>query len=494
VEPRASTSPALPRLLAHAAIAAALSTLVPLISLIAPSAASAACTLDGDGDGICDIEDDCPDAANPAQNDADDDGKGDACDACPNASGAAEDACLGTGSWTRREDNDVSRSEIGAATAGGLVFLIGGQQNAARKSVEIYDPATDSWSNGPDLPVGRHHIQPVTVDGKIYVIGGLVEWPGPSLSDVLVLDPENLGAGWKSRAQMPTSRGALGCAAWDTKIYCAGGLSSTADDQAIDVFEVYDTVANEWSELAPMPRARDHFQAQIIDGKLYAVAGRDKDIAATFANSDVYDIADDDWSSVAPIPTARGGYASAVLEGRLLVIGGEGDGPSNGTFPHVEEYDPRRNVWRRLDDLPSPRHGIGAGVSRAFDGAKARIYVPSGATRQGGAQSTLHHSFAYDATPQACVAAECDDGNACTRDACEGSECGHAELPGGDANGDETVNATDALLTLRASVGSAACETCVCDADASGEVAASDALLVLRVAVGVDDDIPCRCE
>jgi len=37
---------------------------------------------DDDGDGTCDLEDDCPFAADPAQADADGDGLGDACDPC----------------------------------------------------------------------------------------------------------------------------------------------------------------------------------------------------------------------------------------------------------------------------------------------------------------------------------------------------------------------------------------------------------------------------
>jgi N-acetylneuraminic acid mutarotase len=452
-----------------------------------------ACSRDGDGDGLCDIEDNCPEDANPAQGDSDDDGKGDACDSCPHDTGADEDDCLGPGAWTPRSGNDVARSEIGAETLDGLVYIIGGQQSGAAETVEVYDPATDDWRDGPDLPVGRDHIQPVVVGRKLYVIGGLDTFPGPSLDDVLIFDADRPELGWTEGAHMLTSRGAHGCAAWDTKIYCAGGLSSTVGNTAIASMEVYDTVADEWAALAPMPRVRDHFRAEIIGGKLYAASGRNLAIEATFAFNDVYDIASNTWSQAAPIPTARGGYASAVVEGRLLVIGGEGVGPPNGVFPNVEEYDPARNVWRPLADLPAPRHGIGAGVSRAFDGVKRRVYVAAGAPKAGSGSSTTHHSFEYDAVSQCVRGADCDDRDPCTGGQCNDGTCGHVALPGGDADGDGEVQASDALVALRASVGSHACE-CACDLNGAGGVTAADALLILRVALEIDPAVPCPCE
>jgi spore coat protein A len=54
----------------------------------------------------------------------------------------------------------------------------------------------------------------------------------------------------------------------------------------------------------------------------------------------------------------------------------------------------------------------------------------------------------------------------------------------GDANGDDELLASDALLALRAAVGSGACEACVCDVNSSGAILASDAQAILRVAVG----------
>ena len=47
--------------------------------------------MDGDGDGVADARDNCPDLANPNQVDDDSDGAGDYCDADFNQSGAVDD-------------------------------------------------------------------------------------------------------------------------------------------------------------------------------------------------------------------------------------------------------------------------------------------------------------------------------------------------------------------------------------------------------------------
>jgi hypothetical protein len=61
----------------------------------------------------------------------------------------------------------------------------------------------------------------------------------------------------------------------------------------------------------------------------------------------------------------------------------------------------------------------------------------------------------------------------------------------GDANGDDVLAATDALIALRTAVGTATCVPCVCDTDASGGVTAADALRVLRAGVGEPVALDC---
>jgi hypothetical protein len=164
----------------------------------------------------------------------------------------------------------------------------------------------------------------------------------------------------------------------------------------------------------------------------------------------------------------------------------------NGVFAHVEEYDPVRDTWRRLADLPVPRHGIDGAVSRALDGVKRRAYVAAGGPRAGSASSTVHHSFEYDTVSQCVTAADCEDGDSCTRATCAGGLCEHVPAVGGDVDGNGAVQASDALVVLRASVGAQPCD-CACDVNRTNGVTAADALLLLRVALGLEASPDCPC-
>jgi hypothetical protein len=65
--------------------------------------------------------------------------------------------------------------------------------------------------------------------------------------------------------------------------------------------------------------------------------------------------------------------------------------------------------------------------------------------------------------------------------------CGH----GSEATIGSSLKANDALVTLRAAVGTAPCPDCRCDVDDSGDVTAGDALRVLRAAVGIPVALNC---
>ena len=84
---------------------------------------------------------------------------------------------------------------------------------------------------------------------------------------------------------------------------------------------------------------------------------------------------------------------------------------------------------------------------------------------------------------------ECDDGNDDEGDGCA-SDC--TGILCGDANGNDAVQSSDALLVLRAAIGQGIpCPVDLCDADGDQVLRASDSLRVLRRAVGQSVVMAC---
>ena len=293
------------------------------------------------------------------------------------------------GQWQNLAPSTTKRQEVAYVQAGGRFYLAGGSTKHER-----YDPATNTWQEVEPLPTKLDHIQGVELGGKIYYIGGLEAWPTPDSGTVYVYDPAT--DTFSEGAPMPQgrSRGAGGVAVHGGKIYYAGGMH---DGKAVAWFDVYDPVTDTWTQLPNMPRVRDHFHAAVVNGKFYAIGGRDSVVSAMTTKVDVYDLASGaggTWQTPnTALPTPRGGFAAAVLGREILVIGGEGGGSAHKA---VEAYNVDNNSWRKLEPMPTARHGIQAAVCN--DG----VYVAAGGLTQGGFNPTNVHEAFFLNAPTTC--------------------------------------------------------------------------------------------
>jgi N-acetylneuraminic acid mutarotase len=291
------------------------------------------------------------------------------------------------GTWQTRAPSGLARQEVAYVQLDGKMYLAGGATAHQR-----YDPQTNSWSNLAPLPANIDHIQGVATGGRIYYIGGLQSWPSPHVNTVYVYDPATNT--FSQGAPMPAARarGAGGVAVHGGKIYYAGGLHNGT---AVKWLDVYDPAANTWTQLPDMPTARDHFHAEVVDGKLYAIGGRNVAIEATTKANEVYDVAANQWSTgLAPLPTARGGFAASKVGDEIVVIGGEG--ANNQTFNTVEAYDTGSNTWRTLAPMPTARHGIQAAS------CNGGIYIATGGKVPGSAQKTDIQEVYFLGEPAPC--------------------------------------------------------------------------------------------
>src|SRR5436190_1386716 len=138
--------------------------------------------------------------------------------------------------------------------------------------------------------------------------------------------------------------GSVATTALNGKIHAIGGRG--VDTVTVATHEVYDPASNKWSELAPLPKARDHLSVIAVDGRIHAIGGRFNATVDNTGMHDVYDPATNSWKSAAPLPTPRSSTAMTVYKGLILVAGGE---CNNGkTFVETEGYDPKTDRWQTL--------------------------------------------------------------------------------------------------------------------------------------------------
>lgn len=125
-----------------------------------------------------------------------------------------------------------------------------------------------------------------------------------------------------------------------------------------------------WRPLAPAPEARTEVAGTALSGRVAVVGGLTVDGEAS-ARVDLYDPRRDRWVRLPDLPAARHHAMAATRGGRLYVVGGyrpaaEGGGPADTAWVLFD----RR--WRSLPRLPASRAAGGAAIVRN------RIYVVGG--------------------------------------------------------------------------------------------------------------------
>lgn len=294
----------------------------------------------------------------------------------------------------------MQRHEHAYVAVGDKFYLVGGR---GERAVQEYDPNTQSWTNKSAPPFQMHHFQAVSYQGKIYVMGAFTEnWPDEDpIPNIHIYDPAT--DAWSVGPEIPEDRrrGAAGAVVHNNKFYIVAGIQNGHLDGHVTWLDSYDPATDTWEQLADAPRPRDHFHAVVLDGKLYAAAGRRSSQATgegaslTEKEVDVYDFATNTWSTLAAqLPTERAGTASVAFDGKVIVIGGESvrQVPGNEQSPplahdEMEAYNPATGAWETMPTLNEGRHGAQA---IAHNG---KIYIAAGSRTLGGNEIDSHEVF-----------------------------------------------------------------------------------------------------
>ena len=75
--------------------------------------------------------------------------------------------------WRRVPSMHKPRGGIGAATVGGRIVVVGGEEeDGTIREVELFDPRRRRWRRLADLPTPRHGLGVVSRRGRVYAIEG----------------------------------------------------------------------------------------------------------------------------------------------------------------------------------------------------------------------------------------------------------------------------------------------------------------------------------
>ena len=276
-------------------------------------------------------------------------------------------------SWQTLSPSPLGRTEVAAGKAGPFIYVAGGFGTGSEPSaaVERYDPRSEEWDQTPDLPVTLNHAGVFGYKGRPYVFGGFVDVPlaasGSASARLFRLD----GEGWTELAPAPQPRAAFAIGRIGHRVYVAGGAVGT--QQSSGRLDVYNLRRDRWRPGPAMAVPREHLAGAVAGKHFYAIGGRDFYGSQNYTTVERFNPRTGRWRRVADTLDGHGGFGAVGVGRRVVALGGEAPGQSAaGTIPTVEIYGPRHDRWRRLPDLPTPRHGLGVAA------AGSRIYAIEG--------------------------------------------------------------------------------------------------------------------
>jgi N-acetylneuraminic acid mutarotase len=124
-----------------------------------------------------------------------------------------------------------------------------------------------------------------------------------------------------------------------------------------------------WHTAASMPDRRSYFAAAQIAGDVYVAGGMVGASGRFVLDLQRFDPRRNRWSRLPDLPGEARAAAGAALRGKLVVVGGQ---TSAGTSRRVYAFDPRTRRWSVRAPLPAPRYNAAAA---ALDG---KLYVAGG--------------------------------------------------------------------------------------------------------------------
>jgi N-acetylneuraminic acid mutarotase len=228
-------------------------------------------------------------------------------------------------------------THAGFTTDGTDIYFAGGYTSNSTGTGQIfgtnevwkYIVSENRYERLPNLPLRIAAGQLEYLNGRLHHIAGTNAARTMDLGDHYVLDLDNLAAGWKSLAPLPTPRQHAGSTVFEGQIYFIGGQTGH-DNNLITKKDVhrYDPATNSWTQLADIPaptgtNGRGHISSAVINfGPNIIVIGGETSHGARTNMVSAYNPGSNAWSNSTPLPSSRHSGVAATLGSTIYYTGG----------------------------------------------------------------------------------------------------------------------------------------------------------------------------
>lgn len=193
-------------------------------------------------------------------------------------------------------------------------------------------------------------------------------------------------SGWTSTTAPVEPRAAMSSAVIGTKAIFAGGATgSAAWGPFTDRVDVYDSITGNWTSITPLSHARYHMASAVVGSKVLFAGGLDSSVE--YDAVDIYDFTNPESpvhsTSVLPV-SVRHGMCSAVVGTRAIFAGGYN---LSHDLPEVVVYDSATSSWSTITPLSIGRSFLASAVvSSTYLGTPHTFVLFGGGYTGGGYQ------------------------------------------------------------------------------------------------------------
>ncbi|KAK1788482.1 hypothetical protein P4O66_016000 [Electrophorus voltai] len=311
--------------------------------------------------------------------------------------------------WKALAPMDAPRYQHGIAVIGNFLYVVGGQSNYDTKgktavdTVFRYDPRYNRWMQVACLNEKRTFFHLSALKGYLYAVGG--RNAAGELATVECYNPRTNE--WTYVAKMNEPHYGHAGTVYGGYMYISDGLdwlqllrlSSLPEAQLSvlvnhyrqdilperdrkkekplcgithDTFQkelmCFDPDADKWSQKAPMTTVRGLHCMCTVGDRLYVIGGnhfRGTSDYDDVLSCEYYSPALDAWTPIAAMLRGQSDVGVAVFESKIYVVGGY-SWNNRCMVEIVQKYDPERDEWHKVFDLPESLGGIRACTLTVF--------------------------------------------------------------------------------------------------------------------------------